>query len=71
MGIFNLYSYGSSSLAGESGITTEFSYNKFLYLALPKFDMDVFLSTNSKDVISGSHPNDGLLQIVINSDIRY
>lgn len=65
--IFNLYSYGSSSLAGESGITAEFSYNKFLYLALPKFDMDVFLSTNSKDVISGSHQNDGLLQIVINS----
>ena len=42
---FNLYAYGSASFAGESGVTSYFSYNKYLYLSLPRFDMDVFLST--------------------------
>jgi hypothetical protein len=42
--IFNLYSYGSPSPALEGGLTAYFSYTKYHYLALPKMDMDVFLS---------------------------
>jgi hypothetical protein len=38
--------FGAADFAEESGATLYFSYNKFLYLALPTFDMDVFLSTN-------------------------
>lgn len=41
---YNYNLYNSFRLADESGITSYFSYNKDLYLALPLFDMDVFLS---------------------------
>ena len=36
--------FGSSALAGESGLTAHFAHNKYYYLSMPKFDMDVFLS---------------------------
>lgn len=36
--------YSSPSPALEGGITAYFSYSKYQYLALPKMDMDVFLS---------------------------
>lgn len=65
--VFNLYAYGNYSLAGESGITTHFSYNKNLYLALPNFDMDVFLSTKENNIIEGLQPDDGFMQIAIHS----
>ena len=42
--IFNLLVYSSPSPALEGGITAYFSYTKYHYLALPKMDMDVFLS---------------------------
>jgi hypothetical protein len=42
--IFNFINYGSPSPALESGVTAYFSYTKYHYLALPKMDMDVFLS---------------------------
>jgi hypothetical protein len=42
--IFNFYSYGSPSPALEGGLTAYFGYTKYHYLALPKMDMDVFLS---------------------------
>ena len=41
---YNYYAYNNVRLADESGITAYFSYNKDLYLSLPLFDMDVFLS---------------------------
>lgn len=41
---FNYLVYDSISPAQESGITSYFSYNKYLYLSLPLFDMDVFLA---------------------------
>jgi hypothetical protein len=41
---FNSQVYGSPSPALESGMTAYFSYTKYHYLALPKMDMDVFLS---------------------------
>jgi hypothetical protein len=41
---FNWYVYDSPSPALEGGITAYFSYSKYQYLALPKMDMDVFLS---------------------------
>ena len=44
--IVNRQLYGEATFAQESGATAYFSYNKYLYLALPTFDMDVFLSTN-------------------------
>ncbi len=42
--IFNFYSYGSPTPALEGGLTAYFGYTKYHYLALPKMDMDVFLS---------------------------
>ena len=41
----NQITFGTPSLARESGLTAHFSHNKFYYLSMPKFDMDVFLST--------------------------
>ena len=41
---FNYVSYSSPSPALEGGITAYFSNSKYLYLSLPKMDMDVFLS---------------------------
>ena len=41
---FNYVNYGSPSPALEGGMTAYFSYTKYHYLALPKMDMDVFLS---------------------------
>lgn len=41
----NFLAWGKLFLAGESGVTFLFSHNKYQYLSLPKFDMDVFLST--------------------------
>ena len=42
--IFNVANYGSPSPALEGGLTVYFGYTKYHYLALPKMDMDVFLS---------------------------
>ena len=42
--IFNVVYYGSPSPALEGGLTAYFGYTKYHYLALPKMDMDVFLS---------------------------
>ena len=64
---FNLYAYGSSSLAGESGITAYFSYNKYLYLSLPKFDMDVFLSTKGHVEDYGAHTSTEYTKMAIQS----
>lgn len=41
---FNFVNYSSPTPALESGVTAYFSYTKYHYLALPKMDMDVFLS---------------------------
>jgi hypothetical protein len=41
---FNFNFYGSPSPALEGGITAYFSHSKYLYLSLPKMDMDVFLA---------------------------
>lgn len=40
----NVVAFGQPNLATESGLTAHFSHNKFYYLSMPKFDMDVFLS---------------------------
>ena len=40
----NFLLYTSPSPALEGGITAYFSHSKYLYLSLPKMDMDVFLS---------------------------
>jgi hypothetical protein len=42
--IFNVVNYDSPSPALEGGLTAYFGYTKYHYLALPKMDMDVFLS---------------------------
>jgi hypothetical protein len=42
--LFNFITYSSPSPALEGGMTAYFSYTKYHYLALPKMDMDVFLS---------------------------
>lgn len=41
----NQIAFSSPSLAHETGLTAHFSHNKYFYLSMPKFDMDVFLST--------------------------
>ncbi len=40
----NVLAFGAPNLATESGLTAHFSHNKYYYLSMPKFDMDVFLS---------------------------
>ena len=40
----NVVAFGAPNLAAESGLTAHFSHNKYYYLSMPKFDMDVFLS---------------------------
>ncbi len=42
--LFNYANFGSPSPALEGGVTAYFSYTKYHYLALPKMDMDIFLS---------------------------
>jgi hypothetical protein len=42
--LFNYINFGAPSPALEAGVTSYFSYSKYHYLALPKMDMDVFLS---------------------------
>lgn len=42
--ILNLIAFGTPNLATSSGGTAFFSHNKYYYLSMPKFDMDVFLS---------------------------
>ena len=62
--IFNFINYNSASPALEGGMTAYFSYTKYHYLALPKMDMDVFLSgpqgafslKNGPDIPPGSTP---------------
>ncbi len=44
---FNYVNFQSLSPALEGGVTSYFSYSKYHYLALPKMDMDVFLSGRS------------------------
>ena len=41
---FNYFEYDSPSPALEGGMAAYFAYSKYHYLALPKMDMDVFLS---------------------------
>ena len=54
----NQIAFSSPSLAHEGGLTAQFSHNRFFYLSMPKFDMDVFLSTGGnmdpKSVIKGN-----------------
>jgi hypothetical protein len=42
--LINQFSFGNPSLAGEAGVTAHFGHNKNWYLAMPKFDSDVFLA---------------------------
>ena len=50
--------FNSYALAGEAGMTAHFGDNKNWYLAMPKFDSDVFLSTggnmNTEKITNGS-----------------
>ena len=55
--VFNFINYGSPSPALESGMTAYFSYTKYHYLALPKMDMDVFLSGPSGSFSREFGPN--------------
>lgn len=56
---FNQIVFGSSNLSTSSSDTIFFSHQKYHYLSLPKFDMDVFLkngpSTNPEKVVSNSN----------------
>jgi len=38
--------FKNPALASEAGLTAHFAHNQFFYLAMPKFDPDVFLSTD-------------------------
>ena len=64
---FNLHAYGSASFAGESGVTSFFSYNKYLYLSLPMFDMDVFLSTDGHVGGLGEYSSSAYTQMALQS----
>ena len=55
----NVAAFGAPNLATESGLAVLFSHNKYYYLSMPKFDMDVFLSTGGNmdpaRVLGNSH----------------
>lgn len=55
---FNQIVFGSSNLSTSSSDTIFFSHQKYHYLSLPKFDMDVFLkngqSTNPESVVENT-----------------
>lgn len=53
---FNYINYSSPSPALEGGLTAYFSYTKYHYLALPKMDMDVFLSGPNGAFSDGNGP---------------
>ncbi len=76
--IFNNINFGSPSPALAGGMTAYFSYSKYHYLALPKMDMDVFLSgpkgifteeygVNPEKYTSDSHANSELQKAAIDS----
>ena len=76
--LFNYINFGSPSPALEGGMTAYFSYSKYHYLALPKMDMDVFLSgpkgifteeygVNSENQTSGAQANSELQKAAIDS----
>jgi hypothetical protein len=56
---FNQIVFGSSNLSTSSSDTIFFSHQKYHYLSLPKFDMDVFLkngqSTNPSRVVDNTN----------------
>jgi len=56
---FNQIVFGSSNLSTSSSDTIFFSHQKYHYLSLPKFDMDVFLkngqSTNPGSVVKNTN----------------
>ena len=56
---FNQIVFGSSNLSTSSSDTIFFSHQKYHYLSLPKFDMDVFLkngpSTKPESVVSNTN----------------
>jgi hypothetical protein len=56
---FNQIVFGSSNLSTSSSDTIFFSHQKYHYLSLPKFDMDVFLkngqSTNPGSVVNNTN----------------
>jgi hypothetical protein len=76
--LFNYINFGSPSPALEGGITAYFSYSRYHYLALPKMDMDVFLSgpkgiftekygVNTENYSSGAQANSELQKAAIAS----
>lgn len=50
--------FKNPALASEAGLTAHFAHNQFFYLAMPKFDPDVFLATDGNmstdKIINGS-----------------
>lgn len=67
--VFNVVNYGSPSPALEGGLTAYFGYTKYHYLALPKMDMDVFLSgpEGAFSLKNGPHIPNGSTPAQINS----
>ena len=76
--LFNYMNFGSPSPALEGGMTAYFSYSKYHYLALPKMDMDIFLSgpkgiftekygVNSENHTSGAQANSELQKAALDS----
>ncbi len=76
--LFNYMNFGSPSPALEGGMTAYFSYSKYHYLALPKMDMDVFLSgpkgifteeygVNPENYLSGAQSNSELQKAALDS----
>lgn len=79
--LFNYVNFGSASPALEGGMTAYFSYTKYHYLALPKMDMDVFLSgpkgifnpefgVKNEDFESGAQANSELQKAAIESAVE-
>lgn len=67
--LFNVANYGSPSPALEGGLTAYFGYTKYHYLALPKMDIDVFVSgpNGAFSVQNGPYIPKGSTPVEVNS----
>lgn len=66
----NIIAFGSPNLASSSGGTAFFSHNKYYYLSMPKFDMDVFLSKGGNMIPNRVLQGSSLFKNIGDPDLR-
>ncbi len=67
---FNQLVFNSSNLSTSSSTTLFYSHQKFHYLSLPKFDMDVFLTNGKSTRVESVLLNKEELKFIADSTVR-